>query len=553
MSFYRSRNRGRRTNDVKGPSSALTQFLRDEGISAQEIRTRWEKQQAEKQESEEPTSLEQSVEPSPQAETKVLSDNDSSDTDTDDNSSRFRKLESMGVDSDEEEYDEESAPKSRPEPVKTGSADRDKKKTQKLLENRRKRQKRAAELLDRRVDLPSLQELCIERIGSNISKWNDEADEQGKQVYAHIRTVLGGISTDNLNNLGKALCKNRALSDQTLQLFLKTDLSRIVFHDCSKVSFEGYKALAIFCPHLTELSLQMCGQLNNEALLYIAEKLPNLRSIKLDGPFLINETTWDQFFLSMAGRLKEFHVSNTHRFTDHSLSSLLRHCGNELVSLHFSRLDSVTNYALIPQYLQNPEFHSLGIEYPYNEEDVSDMVILQLLERVGTTLRYLSLNGCLELTDNAIVNGLTVFLQGNDQLECLQLEELVNVTSDSLLYFFKTISLPHLRRCSLKRCTKLTDDAIVELLLNSAKDRLEDLNLNSLVNISQGSFEIMNCPLLKHLDASFVRCVDDHIVATVGSQNPSLQLMEVFGDNMVSNKAFIREGLTIVGRQSDSI
>ncbi|GAV53116.1 hypothetical protein ZYGR_0AI03980 [Zygosaccharomyces rouxii] len=553
MSFYRSRNRGRGANDVKGPSSALTQFLRDEGISAQEIRTRWEKQQAEKQELEESNSAEQSVEPSPHTETKALSVSDSSETDTDDNTDKFRKLSSIEVDSDEEEYDEETAPKRQPKPVRTRNDEGDKKKTQKLLQNRRKRQKRAAELLDRRVELPSLQELCIEKIGSNISKWNDEADEQGKQVYAHIRTVLGGISTDNLNNLGKALCKNRALNDQTLQLFLKTDLSSLVFHDCSNVSFEGYKALAVFCPHLTEISLQMCGQLNNEALLYMAEQLPNLKSVKLDGPFLINEATWDQFFQSMSGRLSEFHISNTHRFTDSSISSLLRHCGNQLVSLHFCRLDSVSNYALIPQYLQNPQFHTLGIEYPYNEEDVNDMVIMQLLERVGTNLRYLSLNGCLELTDNAIVNGLAIFLEGNDQLECLQLEELVNITSDSLLYFFKTIPLPHLSRCSLKRCTKLTDDAIVELLLNPAKDKLEDLNLNSLVNLTQGTFEIMNCVNLKHLDASFVRCVDDHVVATVGSQNPSLQLMEVFGDNLVSNKASIREGLTLVGRQSDSI
>lgn len=553
MSFYRSRNRGRGVNDVKGPSSALTQFLRDEGISAQEIRTRWEKQQAEKQESDFPNSVEHGVETSPHTEIRDLSDDNSSETDTDENTHKLRMIGSLGADSDEEEYDEEVVPKRRPEPVKTRNNQSDKKKTQKLLQNRRKRQKRAAELLDRRVELPTLQELCIEKIGSNISKWNDETDEQGKQVYTHIRTVLGGISTDNLNNLAKALCKNRALNDHTLQLFLKTDLSHLVFHDCSNVSFEGYKALAVFSPHLTEISLQMCGQLNNEALLYMAEKLPNLKSVKLDGPFLINEATWDQFFQSMSGRLTEFHISNTHRFTDSSLSSLLRHCGEQLVSLHFCRLDSISNYALIPQYLQNPQFHTLGIEYPYNEEDVSDMLVMQLLEQVGSHLRSLSLNGCLELTDNAVVNGLAIFLEGNDQLECLQLEELVNITSDSLLYFFKTIPLPRLSRCSLKRCTKLTDDAIVELLLNPAKDALEDLNLNSLINITRGTFEIMNCHNLKHLDASFVRCVDDHVVKTVGSQNPSLQLMEVFGDNLISNKAHIREGLTLIGRQSDSI
>ncbi|CDH08301.1 related to DNA repair protein RAD7 [Zygosaccharomyces bailii] len=551
MSLYRSRNRGRTgPNDVKGPSSALTQFLRDEGISAQVIKERWEKQQEDKRQREGSNSLEQSVEPSPQIEKTILVDDESTDTDTD--GENFKKLSSFGTDSDEEEYEEgtQSPAPAKKTPRTRGNADG---KTKKVLESRRKKRKKAAQLLDRRLEFPSLQELCIHKIGTNISKWNDEADEQSKQMYANIRKVLGGISTENLNTLGRALSKNRALNDQTLQLFLKTDLSSLVFHDCSKVSYEGYKALAIFCPHLNSLSLQMCGQLNNEALLYIAEKLPHLASIKLDGPFLINEDTWDLFFQRMSGRLKEIQISNTHRFTDSSLSSLLRNCGSQLVSLHLSRLDSVSNYALLSQYLQNTQFHTLGINYPYNEEDVNDEVIMSIVAQVGGSLRYLSLNGCVELTDNAIVNGLSLFLQGNDQLETLELEELGNITSDSLVHFFKVTPLPHLRRCSLKRCTQLTDEGPVELLLNEAKDSLEDLNFNSLIHLTQETFQLMHCPNLRHLDASFVSCVDDQVIDTVGRQNVKLQLMEVFGDNLVSSNARIRSGLTLVGRQSDSI
>lgn len=549
--MYRSRNRGRNgPNDVKGPSSALTQFLRDEGISAQVIKEKWEKQQAERQQLEETNSVEQSLEPSPQIETKPLSDDESTDTDTD--VGKLKKLGSFDADSDEEEYDENTQ---SPTPIKRIPRTRsnDDGKTKRVLETRRKRRKKAAELLDRRLEFPSLQELCIEKIGTNISKWNSEADDQNTQMYANIRKVLGGISTSNLNTLGKALSKNRALNDQTLQLFLKTDLSTLVFHDCSKVSYEGYKALAIFCPHLTTLSLQMCGQLNNEALLYLAEKLPNLASIKLDGPFLINEATWEQFFESMSGRLKELHISNTHRFTDNSLSSLLRHCGSQLESLHLSRLDSVSNYALLPQYLQNPQFHTLSINHPFNEEDVNDQVVMNIVAQVGANLRHLSLSGCSELTDNSIVNGLAVFLQGNEQLEVLELEELVNITSDSLVHFFKSTPLPRLRRCSLKRCTQLTDEGPVELLLNDAKNSLEELNFNSLIHLTQETFQLMHCPRLWHLDASFVRCVDDEVISTLGTQNAKLQLMEVFGDNLVSSHAVIRDGLTVVGRQSDSI
>lgn len=41
--MYRSRNRNRQggPNSIKGPSSALTQFLKEEGISAEAIRNRW--------------------------------------------------------------------------------------------------------------------------------------------------------------------------------------------------------------------------------------------------------------------------------------------------------------------------------------------------------------------------------------------------------------------------------------------------------------------------------------------------------------------------------
>lgn len=144
----------------------------------------------------------------------------------------------------------------------------------------------------------------------------------------------------------------------------------------------------------------MCGQLNHESLLYIAEKLPNLKSLNLDGPFLINEDTWEKFFVIMKGRLEEFHISNTHRFTDKSLSNLLINCGSTLVSLGLSRLDSISNYALLPQYLVNDEFHSLCIEYPFNEEDVNDEIIINLLGQIGRTLRKLVLNGCIDLTDS---------------------------------------------------------------------------------------------------------------------------------------------------------
>ncbi|QHS74282.1 UV-damaged DNA-binding protein RAD7 [Saccharomyces paradoxus] len=565
--MYRSRNRPKRggENEVKGPNSALTQFLREEGISAENIKQKWYQRQSKKHEdatdekkgNSEDDGLTAQV--SPVVEEEEIDDiGTGSGTDTETAQVSYdARMKLVPADSDEEEY-ETSRVSDTPVSLSTAnnreSLAKKRQNTAKIIQSRRRRRKRAADLLDRRVNkVSSLQSLCITKISENISKWQKEADESSKLVFNKLRDVLGGVSTANLNNLAKALSKNRALNDHTLQLFLKTDLTKLTFSDCSKVSFDGYKTLAIFSPHLTELSLQMCGQLNNESLLYIAEKLPKLKSLNLDGPFLINEDTWEKFFTIMKDRLEEFHISNTHRFTDKSFSNLLINCGSTLVSLGLSRLDSVSNYALLPQYLVNDNFHCLCIEYPFNEEDVNDEIIINLLGQIGRTLRKLVLNGCIDLTDSMIINGLTAFTPEKCPLEVLSLEESDQITTDSLAYFFSKVELNNLMECSFRRCLQLGDMAIIELLLNGAKDSLRSLSLNSLKELTTEAFVALACPNLTYLDLGFVRCVDDSVIQMLGEQNPNLTVIDVFGDNLVTEKATTRPGLTLIGRQSDSI
>ncbi|CAL9732507.1 DNA repair protein Rad7p [Monosporozyma unispora] len=567
--MYRSRNRNR-TNGIKGPNSALTQFLQEEGISAEAIKQRWH-DRYHKREDKEDTSQEEleintnSKEETPIDDVKVEgSENSSSsdeETETGDEVVVKRGRAQINEDSDEEEY-EESTPQvgtlsESPNTSKLATLKRIKNK--KLLETRRKRKKRAEDLLDRReAAFPTLQEICLNKIIENIISWEkDSTTTNNNTLFAQLRETLGGISNNNLDSLAKALSKNRALNDSTLQLFLKTDMKSLTFHDCSKISYEGYKTLVIFSPHLESLTLNMCGQLNNEALMYIAEKLPNLNSLTVDGPFLINEKTWNEFFQVMAGRLREFNISNTHRITDDNLTTLLSTSQNVLESLSLSRLDSISNYAIIPQYLQCSTFHTLRIEYPYNEEDVTDEVVINILGQVGQSLKTLSLDGCLELTDSFVINGMGAFLSGNSNvntiLEDLSLGELDQLTTDSLVYVLSQISFPSLKTFSIKRCIQLEDAVIQELLLNSAKNSLVNLNLNSAKMLTDQAFTLMECPELEYIDLGFVRCVNNKVIELLGKQNPKLKLIDAFGDNRVAESFKLREGLTVVGLQSDSI
>ncbi|CAI4034454.1 hypothetical protein SMKI_10G2470 [Saccharomyces mikatae IFO 1815] len=565
--MYRSRNKPKKEgeNEVKGPNSALTQFLREEGISAENIKQKWHQRQSKNHEDSINEKKDKAVDDNLTAQIpQQLEEEQVEDVEIGSGTKTGRtdisydaRMKLVPVDSDEEEYETSRLSDTLVSLTPTKNPELLAKKRQnsaRIIQKRRKKRKRAANLLDRRVNrVSSLQSLCITQISENISKWQEQSDESSKQVYNRLRDVLGGVSTANLNNLAKALSKNRALNDHTLQLFLKTDLTELTFNDCSKISFDGYKTLAIFSPHLTSLSLQMCGQLNNESLLYIAEKLPNLKSINLDGPFLINEGTWKTFFAIMKDRLEEFHISNTHRFTDQSLSNLLINCSSTLVSLGLSRLDSVSNYALLPQYLLNNGFHTLCIEYPFNEEDVNDEIIINLLGQVGRTLRKLVLNGCLDLTDSMVVNGLTAFIPEKCQLEVLSLEESDQITTDSLVYFFNKVKLNNLKECSFRRCLQLGDMAIINLLFNGARDSLRSLSLNSLKELTTNAFVTLKCPNLTYIDLGFVRCVDDSVIELLVDQNPNLTVIDVFGDNLVTERAITRPGLELIGRQSDSI
>lgn len=555
--MYRSRNKKGRSGEnsgVKGPSSALTQFLKDQGISAQAIKSRWERRKQQDGKSETPEDLEIVSVKSEENEVINIDQDESESTETDQEASTpfDKRMRSMGEDSDEEEYEASDFQVSKR--VTSEKRVDDETRKAKILQSRRKKRKKAAFILDRRTEkVPTLQNLCISRISENIYKWQKENDQEESVSFSQIRDVLGGISTGNLKNLAKALSKNRALNDHTLQLFLKTDLTELTFHDCSKLSSEGYRYLAIFSPHLTKLSLQMCGQLNNDSLMYIAEKLSNLTSISLDGPFLINENTWDMFFQKMKGRLKEFHISNTHRFTNQSLMSLFSNCGPDLVSLGLARLDSISQYELLPQHLCNSEFHTLDIRNPLNEEDVKDETIIKLLANIGSSLRKFALVGCTELTDSMVVDGMAVYLESNNKLEALELEELTSLTTDGLVYLYSKLTMPSLKVCSLKRCTQIEDGALIELFANAAKDSLEYLNINSLNKLSKEVFATMLCPNLRHLDVSFVRAVDDGIVEQVATANPNLRLLEVFGNNLVTGNAKFPHTLTVTGRESDTL
>lgn len=459
--------------------------------------------------------------------------------------------------------------------------------------NARKKRKRVAEaLLDKSsVTLPKLQDICIKKISENIN----DVD------------VLGDIGQTNMNKISKILSKNRSLDDFTVSLFLSPNLKSLEFWDCSNVDSDSLNKISSYCPNLESLTLFMCGHLHNDNLKYYSEHLPNLTGLFLNGPFLISDTMWQEYFETGGSRLSRFEIRNTHRFGNDSLISLLENCGSKLTQLKLSRLDGLDSapvYDLIPHYIQPSMLTHLEISYPTKEDLINDDLLINILSISGESLTHLNVDGCSSLTDKFLIEGISRFCPNLTHLSMKQLNQVSDEGFAAAFEEYSKVNSGGLICVHLTKCTELGNKAIYALLLHSA-NTLVELNLNSNYKIDKDflyqifiddlhpfkkslkeSIEVrqqsqqttqtsqhvdefgaeassnqdeklldfykkINFPLLTTLDIGFVRAVDDEILNLISTNCHKLTILEVYGNNRCTLRAKITSDLIVIGRQND--
>lgn len=445
------------------------------------------------------------------------------------------------------------------------------------LNARKKRKKLAQALLDKKtVRLPSLQDVCIKTITQNIG-----------DVEA-----LGEIGQTNINKILRILSKNRSLNDSTVSLFLSPEVRLLEFWDCSNVSSDSFNQIAAYCSNLESLTIFMCGQFHNDNLIYYKDKLPHLTKLSFNGPFLISNQLWQEFFDQAQCHLQEFEVRNTHRFGNQALISLLENRGKGLTSLKLSRLDgldSASVYELIPQYITPLLLTTLEISYPFKEDLITDDLMIHILAITGESLRYLNVDGCTSLTDAFLTEGVAQFCPC---LEVLSMRNLDLITDDGFAAAFKEFSVINtggLVTVDLTKCIGLGEKAVHALLSHSG-ETLVEASVNSLDKLSKSFllqiltddtikwkkdlyqsiedgindsveteaekvhfYSKVSLPLLTKLDIGFVRSFDDEVTEIFSEKCPKLAYLEVYGDNRCTSKAKVRSDLLVIGRQGDAI
>lgn len=419
---------------------------------------------------------------------------------------------------------------------------------------RRRRKMAAMAVLNRKTErIERLVDICALKLCDNITKLK----------------MLDGVGEPICRRISKVLTKKRMLNDDTVRLFLNKEMKKLEFWDCSNVSSEMFNRIFLHCSKIERLRLYMCGQLDKSNLETIKTNLKTLRHMCLDGPFLINDDTWISFFEEMERQFIFFEIRNTHRFLYGSFQSLLRKNSSVLTSLSLSNLQGLSSsecYSLIPLYI-SPDLEYLEISYPV-ENSVSDEIMLKIFELCGSSLKYLNLDGCSDLTDVFFLKGLVKYCSNLNHLSLCFLDKLLDGAFATGFQNYLKVNLNSLTNVYLNKCINLGDKAILSLLKHSSSMIIE-LSLNSLNNLSydffvdvfddtlintkKTDFNTINFPFLTKLDISFVRSVNTDILNMIQKKCKKLEILEVFGDNRCSNFESKNENLIVIGVENNKI
>lgn len=580
---------GRRAanNQIRGPQSALTDFLASNNISAAQISADYERRQREarRQQEQESTANGESIDQKDdeervetaaqkkkrkrQQEKTLAKIKESKDY------KRQKKRKDEGSDGENDDVAWDMYTRRKPLPgqlencencekrftvtaySKTGpdggllctkcskeQEDQKKKdqKSKKQAVSRDKRRHVQSNLLDGIVQIGSrtLQELCIKEVANNI----------------HEVEEFGDLPQSLLNRLSQILSRRRVITSRTLELFLRPDLETIDIYDCGKLETEDYIKIFSVVPKVQNLNLRNAGQFKDEVVDYIIERNVPLRILQLEAANLVSNGKWAEFFENCGLRLETLKLS----WLDYSMDEdtfmcLIRHCPN-IKRLKMKKCFRLGDVALgVMTELRQLEHVSL--RFP---TATTPGVLADLISSVGPGLRTLSLEGFSDADDDA----LSMIHSNCTQLSKLRFTENDCCTDVGFASLFINWSNPALAFIDFSS-NRSVDYAVpdgpedpvglasggFEALIRHSGSRLERLDISSCRHITYESFSRVfdgkqQYPVLKDINISFLTKIDTSIVAGMFRSCPELIKVTAFGCFNVTEVA-VPKGVALIG------
>ncbi|KAH8921863.1 RNI-like protein [Atractiella rhizophila] len=400
--------------------------------------------------------------------------------------------------------------------------------------------KRGEEREERRVR--SLQECCIKIVADNINNVD----------------MLGNIGSVNMDNICKIVCKHRRMTHDVLKLFLDPQHKTLSIYDCTSLPPDSLSLIPAFSPHLRSLTLNMCGQLNDDTLRLFINKLPQLVHLNLYGAHLITEPCWKEFFTAKGEDLQTFMLRGSARFGIESVKALCSLCPNvSTVCLsELTKMDDDCVFELEAlQSLVSLDLSKSGRYQTGYDGGISTEAVVSLLQSIGGGLEHLNLGYNQHLTDEV----LAAIGSNCGSLRFLDLNHVVELTDEGFTALFENWeSNKGLVELDVSRCISFGSAAFAALIKHSGAT-LTRLNLNSLDDLKEEDLNRIvggseteaqgGCGFIEFLDLSFVRSTDDYLLKALLENLKNLKLVKVYGCNRVTDLCPRKRGVRVKGQE----
>lgn len=206
----------------------------------------------------------------------------------------------------------------------------------------------------------------------------------------------------------------------------QADLSQLKLNDCSQITDDAVLAFAENCPNILEIDLQQCRLVGNAPVTSLLVKGQSLRELRLANCELVD----DSAFLSLpAGQsyehLRILDLTSCVRITDRAVEKIID-AAPRLRNVVLAKCRNITDQAVFA------------------------------ISRLGKNLHYVHLGHCINLTDEAVKR----LVHCCNRIRYIDLGCCTHLTDESVT---RLAVLPKLKRIGLVKCNNITDTSVYAL------------------------------------------------------------------------------------------
>lgn len=209
---------------------------------------------------------------------------------------------------------------------------------------------------------------------------------------------LGDLPAPLLDRLSAIFSKKRVLTSKTLPLFLQPSAAEVVLHDAANLDVDDYKQIFAVVPGLQRLVLGNACQFKDEVVDYMLERCTDIKDLQLYAPNLVTNAMWSRLFTELGNNLEVVKLKWLDAaFEDDNVAGMVLDCPS-LRRLKLKTCRKLGEEA-INAISQASTLEHLSLEL---SQQVSNYALINMIESLGPKLKTLSLEKFLDADDTVL-------------------------------------------------------------------------------------------------------------------------------------------------------